>query len=53
MHTLVWLDPGWVLADQAGCSCGWVGPVYWDGADLAKDQWEKHVAKIQGGGKFA
>ena len=28
--------------DTARCSCGWEGTPYWDGADLAWSEWQKH-----------
>lgn len=34
---------GVTVFDQAQCSCGWTGNGYWDGADLAYDEWIRHA----------
>jgi hypothetical protein len=36
---------GVTVFDQGVCSCGWLGSNFWDGGDLAFDEWVKHVVK--------
>lgn len=37
---------GVTVFDQGACSCGWRGKGYWDGADLAYDDWMKHIEAV-------
>lgn len=42
---------GATMDDQANCSCGWHGTAFWDGRDLARAEWEQHVATVSGDGQ--
>ena len=37
------------LIDQASCSCGWESRPYYDGRDLAQEEWETHVNSAETG----
>ncbi len=32
------------MLDELQCTCGWKSKPYWDGADIAWDEWIEHVA---------
>lgn len=34
------------MSDNFVCSCGWKSNGYWDGAEWAWDEWEKHAKQI-------
>jgi len=38
-------DDGY-MTDRAECSCGWRSTSYWDGDDLAHDDWVRHTKGI-------
>lgn len=33
--------------DTAHCSCGWKGSPYWDGSNLAFNEWCNHVQSVR------
>lgn len=37
---------GGYMTDWVECSCGWRSNSFWDGDDLAHDEWVKHKAGI-------
>ena len=34
---------GFHISDWVTCACGWESPHFWDGMDLAFDEWYEHV----------
>ncbi len=40
------------IFDQLQCSCGWLGDSFWDGADLARAQWVRHVEAASADGQL-
>ena len=37
---------GTTLDDSYHCSCGWKSKPYWDGADLAHNDWLEHIKAL-------
>jgi hypothetical protein len=35
------------MTDQCFCSCGWKSARYFDGAEYAMDEWERHAEQNQ------
>ena len=34
------------MCDEFVCSCGWKSGGYWDGAEFAYGEWEKHAKEV-------
>jgi hypothetical protein len=34
------------MTDVALCECGWISRGYWDGRDLALDEWDEHLENV-------